>query len=162
MKGTFKKNRWGKHLFRNVYCACCKSKKTCGKLDKQKKYCCACYGQEILAELEKDGLLINSAQQALNNYRLGVIACQCLGVEKPRLEYISSDGSGWTKCKGCDKTIASAGHHGVIKNRNNPSFWGLECKEKVLCGECLGKLVEKMPTNKKYTFNKYLKRGYWK
>jgi len=65
-----------KHLIRNVYCFWCKSKKTCGKLDEQKKYCCSCYSQEILAELEKEKLLISSAQQALNNYRSGVIACQ--------------------------------------------------------------------------------------
>jgi hypothetical protein len=50
---------------------------------------------------------------------------------------------------------------GVIKNRNNPSFWGLKSKERVLCGDCLGKLAEKMPPSKKYTFNKYQKRGYW-
>jgi len=122
MKGIFKKNRLRKNPFRKVYCACCKSKKSCGKLNKQKKYCCACYSQKILVELEKEGLLISSAQQALNDYRLGVIACQCLGAEKPRVKYTNYVGSGWTKCEVCDKTIASAGHHGVIKNRNNPGF----------------------------------------
>ena len=90
----FKKTNQQKNQFRNVYCPWCKSKKSCGKLDEQKKYCCSCYSQEILAELEKEGLLISSAQQTLNNYRLGVIACQCLEAEKPRVKYTSYDGSG--------------------------------------------------------------------
>ena len=48
----------------------------------------------------------------------------------------------------------------VIKNRNDPRFWGLEVEEKVLCLGCLTNYQEKMPVSKKYTFNKYLKRGY--
>jgi hypothetical protein len=48
----------------------------------------------------------------------------------------------------------------VIRNRNNPSFWGLETKEKVLCLTCLKNYIEQMPANKKYTFNKYIKRDY--
>jgi len=49
----------------------------------------------------------------------------------------------------------------VIEDRNDPTrFWGLKVKEKVLCLACLGKLAEKMLISKKYTFNKYLKRGH--
>jgi hypothetical protein len=51
---------------------------------------------------------------------------------------------------------------GVIKNRNNPAFWGLEVKEKVLCVGCLEKLIEKMPKRKQYLFSEYKKRKYWK
>jgi hypothetical protein len=75
------------------YCPNCQQKKTCGLLDEEKKYCCACY-QKMLEELEKDELLINSAQLVLNDYRSGVINCQCLETEKPRIKYINSDGSG--------------------------------------------------------------------
>jgi len=57
-----------KHQFRGYYYPWCKDKKSCGKLDEQKKYCCACYSQEILAELEKEELLVSSAQQTLNDY----------------------------------------------------------------------------------------------
>jgi hypothetical protein len=33
-------------------------------------------------------------------------------------------------------------------------------EEKVLCGDCLGNLVEEMPKRKKYLFKEYGKRGY--
>ena len=88
-----KRNDKEKKQFRSVYCLDCKQKKSCGLLDDQKRYCCPCYSQEILAELEKDGLLISSAQQALDDYRSGVIICQCLE-GKPRAKYIHYDGSG--------------------------------------------------------------------
>jgi hypothetical protein len=48
----------------------------------------------------------------------------------------------------------------VVKNRNDPRFWGLEVEKKVLCGNCLGKLVEQMPRRKKYLFKEYRRRGY--
>jgi len=151
-----------KPLFKSYYCVSCKQRKSCGKLDSKKNYCCFCYSQKVLEELEQEGLLISSAQEMLDKYRLGIIVCRCLGSEKTRVNITFSDGSGWSRCEKCGNTIKSAGHHGIIKNRNNPVFWGLEIKEKVLCGKCLGKLVGKMPARKKYTFNKYKKRGYWK
>ena len=151
-----------KHLFKaKDYCVSCQQRKSCGLLEEKKKYCCTCY-QGILEELEQDGLLISSAQQILNDYRQGIISCQCLKTEKPRVKHIGSDGSGWISCEGveCERIISSAGHHRTIRNRNDPKFWGLEVKERVLCLECLGKLVEKMKASKKYVFNKYRKRGY--
>jgi hypothetical protein len=36
----------------------------------------------------------------------------------------------------------------------------LSIREKVLCLKCLGIFQDKMPANKKFTLNKYLKRGY--
>ena len=50
-----------KNPFRRVYCSWCKSKKSCGSLDEEKKCCCPCYGREILEELEQEGLLVSSA-----------------------------------------------------------------------------------------------------
>jgi hypothetical protein len=38
----------------------------------------------------------------------------------------------------------------------------LEIKERVLCGFCLGNLIERMPRRKKYLFWEYGKRGYWR
>ena len=161
MNWNWKEYRKQKHLFKGGnYCFDCQQKKSCGVLDEAKKYCCACY-QEILGELEKDNLLISSAQLVLNDYRQRVIICQCLGGEKVRVKYLNSDGSGWTECERCERLIDSAGHHRVVKNRNDPRFWGLEVEEKVLCGSCLGKLVEQMPKRKKYLFWEYGKRGYW-
>ena len=86
--------------------------------------------------------------------------CKCEKSAKLRVKYIDSEGSGWIYCEKCERSINSAGHHGVIKNWNDPRFWGLEVKEKVLCLKCLGKFRKKMPVSKKYTLNKYLKRGY--
>ena len=151
-----------KKQFKRVYCLGCRQRKSCGKLDEKKRYCCFCY-REMLEELEKDELLISSAQEVLSDYRVGVIVCQCRGEEKARAKYLSSDGSGWIKCERvkCKRIIASAGHHGVIKNRNDPKFWGLEVKERVLCGDCLKKLVGKMPARKRYLFREYEKRGYF-
>ncbi len=87
--------------------------------------------------------------------------CFCEVNPKVRTPYIDSSGEGWIYCKICERRIGSAGHHGVIKNRNDPRFWGLSVEEKVLCGGCLGKLVEEMPKRKKYLFWEYGKRGYW-
>ena len=72
--------------------------------------------------------------------------------------WINSDYT--ANCQGCEREISVASKKRVIKNRNDPRFWGLEVEEKVLCLVCLGKLVAKMPVSKKYTFGKYLKRGY--
>ena len=158
LKGKYKK----KHLFKTKdYCVNCQQQRSCGILDEERKYCCACY-RKILEELEWDRLLVSSAQQLLNDYRQRVIICQCLGSGKVRAKYLNSDGSGWTECERCERLIDSAGHHRVIKNRNDPNFWGIEeSKWKVLCGDCLGKLVEQMPRRKKYLFWEYGKRGYW-
>ena len=156
-----KKNSSAKKQLKSYRCVGCKQRKSCGKLDEKKKYCCACYGRKILEELERDGLLVSSAQQALDDYRLGIIVCQCLGTEKPRLKYVSSGGSGWIKCEReeCGKIISGAGHHGVIKNRNNPGFWGLNVKERVLCGECLEERKADMKPLRKAEFNRYRKVG---
>ena len=163
MNWNWKEYRKQKHQFKGgSYCVNCQQKRSCGVLDEAKKYCCACY-QKILEELERDDLLISSAEIVLNDYRQGVIICKCLGGEKPRVKYIGSDGSGWSRCErnSCEKIISSAGHHRVVKNRNNPKFWGLEVNERILCGKCLEKLVEQMPRRKKYLFKEYGKRGYW-
>lgn len=83
--------------------------------------------------------------------------CACEMSEKVR---VGSDDYAW--CESCDKTIEVASKKRVVKNRNDPRFWGLNIKERVLCGGCLANWVEKMPVSKKYIFNKYEKRGYWK
>ena len=74
--------------------------------------------------------------------------------------HLNSNGSGWSSCERCERLIDSAGHHRVIKNRNDPRFWGVESKWRVLCLECLKGFREEMPIGKRYTLNKYLRRGY--
>ena len=163
MKDWDKKSHKQKHLFKaKDYCVNCQQRKSCGLLEKEKRYCCACY-QGILEELEQDNLLISSAQQVLNDYRQGIISCQCLKTEKPRVKYISSDGSGWISCEGvgCKRIISSAGHHRVIKNRNDPRFWGLESEFKIMCLECIGReFYEEMEQWQRKKFREYVRRGY--
>jgi len=64
-------------------------------------------------------------------------------------------------CYLCGKELKGASKKGVVKNRNNPSFWGIESEFKILCLKCLGKrFYGKLETSKRKTFNKYVKRGY--
>jgi hypothetical protein len=66
-----------------------------------------------------------------------------------------------SNCYLCFKELEGAGKTGKIKNRNNPSFWGIESEWKVLCLGCLGKkFYKKLSGSKRKTFNKYLKRGH--
>jgi len=85
--------------------------------------------------------------------------CKCETSGKVRVDYLDSVGSGWTYCEKCEARIESAGHHGVIKNRNDPKFWELNVKERILCGDCLANLAEKMPSLRRAEFNRYRKVG---
>lgn len=150
-----------KHLFKaKDYCVNCQQRKSCGLLDEKKQYCCVCY-RKILEELEWDGLLISSAQIVLNDYRQRVLICQCLESEKVRVKYLNSDGSGWSSCERCDKMISGAGHHQVVKNRNDVKFWGVESEWKILCLKCIGKgFYKEMEGWQRKKWREYRRRGY--
>ena len=65
------------------------------------------------------------------------------------------------KCYLCGKELKGASKKGVIKNRNNPGFWGVSSSYKILCLECIGKrFYGRMSGGKRRTWRKYLKRGY--
>jgi len=67
----------------------------------------------------------------------------------------------WCACYLCGKELRGAGKTGQIKNRNNPSFWGIKSAWKIMCLKCVGKkYYPSMSKGKQKTFNKYLKRGY--
>ena len=67
----------------------------------------------------------------------------------------------WAGCYGCGKELKGAGKHGIIKNRNNPGFWGISSVYKILCLECMGeKFYARMKAGKRKSFRKYLRRGY--
>ena len=64
-------------------------------------------------------------------------------------------------CYLCGKELVGASKKGVVKNRNNPSFWGISSSYKILCLKCVGrKYYGSMSKGKQRTFNKYVKRGY--
>lgn len=66
-----------------------------------------------------------------------------------------------SQCYLCFKELKGAGKHGIIKNRNNPSFWGINTAFKILCLGCLKKkFYSKLAKEKQKTLNKYLKRAY--
>ena len=64
-------------------------------------------------------------------------------------------------CYLCGKELKGAGKHGVVKNRNNPSFWEIGSVYKILCLKCIGKeFYGRLSSSKKKTWRKYLRRGY--
>ena len=117
--------------------------------DRQHLSNCACLEQETREIYELFTSSLKRSQQLLK-------ICFCKTSEKFRVD---SDYYAW--CERCQEPISVASKKRVIKNRNDPKFWGLEVKEKVLCGFCLGNLVEEIPKRKKYLFWEYGKRGYW-
>jgi len=67
----------------------------------------------------------------------------------------------WASCYLCNKQLKSASKKSVIKNRNNPSFWGIGSSYKIMCLECIGKeFYKRMSSGKRKTWRKYLGRGY--
>lgn len=109
---------------------------------------CQCLRQEVKE-------IYRLFTSSLKRYQEQLKECQCETSKKVR---IGSDNFAW--CEKCEETIAAASKKRVIKNRNDPKFWELEVKERVLCLRCIGKYKKKMPVNKRYVFNKYVKRGY--
>jgi hypothetical protein len=64
-------------------------------------------------------------------------------------------------CYLCRKELKGAGKHGVVKNRNNPGFWGINSTYKILCLECLGKkFYQRMVEWQQKKFREYRRRGY--
>lgn len=67
----------------------------------------------------------------------------------------------WANCYLCGKELSGASKKSVIKNRNNPGFWGISSSYKILCLGCLGKkYYSRLDSGKKHTFRKYVRRGY--
>jgi hypothetical protein len=67
----------------------------------------------------------------------------------------------WASCYLCGKVLKSASKKSVIKNRNNPNFWGIGSVYKILCLKCIGKeFYNRLNSSKKKTWRKYLGRGY--
>ena len=67
----------------------------------------------------------------------------------------------WASCYLCSKELKGAGKHGIIKNRNNPSFWGMSSSYKILCLECLGKkYYNRLVDWQRKKWREYRRRGY--
>jgi len=65
-------------------------------------------------------------------------------------------------CYLCSKELRGAGKHGIIKNRNNPSFWGVSSVYKILCLECIGKkYYNRLVDWQRKKYREYIRRGYF-
>jgi hypothetical protein len=64
-------------------------------------------------------------------------------------------------CYDCGKELKGAGKTGKIKNRNNPSFWGIGSSYKIMCLGCIGKrFYNRMVDWQKKKWREYKRRGY--
>lgn len=81
--------------------------------------------------------------------------CSCQRSTKTRTDFE------WTECESCGKRLNAARKKRVIKNRNDPEFWGLRVEKRILCLACLKNFQKLIPIRRKRKLlNEYLKRGY--
>ena len=67
----------------------------------------------------------------------------------------------WANCYLCGKELSGASKKSVIKNRNDPGFWGITSAYKILCLECLGrKFYNRLVGWQRKKFREYVRRGY--
>lgn len=93
---------------------------------------------------------------SLQRYQEQLKDCQCETSEKVRVD---SDYYAW--CERCEESIMVASKKRVIKNRNDPKFWGVESEWRVLCLECIGKeFYRRMEEWQRKKFREYRRRGY--
>lgn len=79
-------------------------------------------------------------------------------IEEPVKPNKTYDSAG---CYLCGKELAGASKKGVIKNRNNPGFWGVSSSYKILCLECIGKeFYRRMVGWQRKKWREYRRRGY--
>lgn len=136
--------------------------------DPSQKYQCLPVNAECADKWLKDSNHLDSCQcleiEAQQHYSLvndnlkrsreKLKKCQCIESKKVR---VSDDNYAW--CERCEIGIAVASKKRVIKNQNDPKFWGLAVEEKILCGNCLASKKEGMPSLRKAEFNRYRKVG---
>ena len=74
---------------------------------------------------------------------------------KPNKSYDKCD------CYLCGKELRGASKKGVVKNRNNPGFWGIESEWKILCLGCIGReFYRRMIGWQRKKWREYRRRGY--
>jgi len=67
----------------------------------------------------------------------------------------------WANCYLCFKELRGASKKGVVKNRNNPNFWGIGSVYKILCLECMGReFCGRMAGWQRKKWREYVRRGY--
>ena len=92
-----------------------------------------------------------------------VIGCELVRKRTKRIEETTKSNKPYNlaRCYLCFKELKGAGKHGTVKNRNNPSFWGIGSSYKILCLKCIGeRFYNRLNSSKRKTFNKYVRRRY--
>ena len=92
-----------------------------------------------------------------------IIRCELTRKRTKRIEEKAKINQEYYKasCYLCGKGLEGAGKHGVIKNRNNPNFWGISSSYKILCLKCIGKeFYRRMIGWQRKKFREYRRRGY--
>ena len=92
-----------------------------------------------------------------------IMGCELVRKRKKRTEEPVKPNKPYdlANCYLCGKELKSASKKSVIKNRNNPNFWGISSSYKILCLGCMGrKFYNRLNSSKKKTWRKYLGRGY--
>ena len=143
-------------------CQQCRYRFSCGRWyqswEPEKNSCCFCQAKISREVIEEGCPLAEWDQKNLELWEAKQFNCWCREVPGKVKSY--SYYFAW--CEKCERGILPASKKGVIKNRNDARFWGLAINERVLCGGCLGQLKELMPKRKKYTYNDYTRRGYFR
>lgn len=93
-----------------------------------------------------------------NVFRCELIRKRTQRIEKPVKPNRPYD---LANCYDCGKELKSASKKGVIKNRNNPVFWGIASSYKIMCLECIGKrFYGRMVDWQRKKWREYKRRGY--
>jgi hypothetical protein len=117
--------------------------------DKEHLRNCACFEQESQQTYVLFSNFLQKSKEKLKQ-------CSCEKSEKVR---VRSDDYAW--CEICEGIIAVASKKRVIKNRNDPRFWGIKSKWEILCLECVGKrFYQSMEEWQRKKFREYRRRGY--
>ena len=118
------------------------------------------WGKWFCKEHEREHVLCNELCLPVSR---NVIDCELVRKRSKRTEERVKPNKSydWANCYLCFKKLRGAIKKGIIKNRNNPSFWGIGSSYKILCLKCIGKeFYNRLSSSKRKTWRKYLKRGY--
>ena len=92
-----------------------------------------------------------------------ILGCELIRKRRKRSEEPIKPNCPYDKCAcySCGKELKGASKKGVIKNRNNPGFWGIRSSYQILCLECLGrKYYNRLVKWQRKKFREYIRRGY--
>jgi len=118
------------------------------------------WGKWFCKEHEKEHILCPSLCLPVSR---NIIGCELIRKRNKRSEEKPKPNKpyDWTNCYLCFKELKGASKKGIIKNRNNPSFWGIGSVYKILCLKCIGKeFYNRLASWQKKKFREYLRRGY--